>query len=86
MQSQMSKAFASLRSEKERIKKDLGTDQQVNRGFRIEAEEAKKEERRNLLSKLRLIDALLSPNSFLATTLYLPASSTATSLISIVAK
>ena len=32
----------------------------------------------NLLSKLRLIVALLSPSSFLAVTLYFPASSTAT--------
>jgi len=36
----------------------------------------------NLLSKLRLIVALLSPSSFLAVTLYFPASSTATFFIS----
>lgn len=40
----------------------------------------------NLLSKLRLIVALLSPNSFFAVTLYFPASSTVTFLISSDAK
>lgn len=35
-----------------------------------------------LLSKFKLIVALLSPSSFLAVTLYLPASSTVTLLIS----
>lgn len=42
--------------------------------------------RKYLLSKLRLIVALLSPNSFFAVTLYFPASSTVTFLISRVAK
>jgi len=40
----------------------------------------------NLLSKFKLIVALLSPNSFLAVTLYLPASSAATLTISSVEK
>jgi hypothetical protein len=39
-----------------------------------------------LLSKFNVMVALLSPNSFLAVTLYLPASSTVTFLISRAAK
>ena len=41
---------------------------------------------RYLLSKFNVMVALLSPNSFLAVTLYLPASSTVTLLISRAAK
>lgn len=48
--------------------------------------ESKAMENSYSLSKLRLIVALLSPSSFLAVTLYFPASSTVTLLISSDAK
>ena len=71
-------AFTSLLSERQKGVRKKGRRKRRGKKWRVEGG------KRNSLSKFRLMEALLSPSSFLAVTLYLPASSIVTFMSGIV--